>query len=166
VIYCYQPDRPSGAALQTSILHNSRRQPGLTLIELMASLAIVGILAAIALPSYFEFVTRAKIIDGTIKLGDFRSKMEKYFMDNRSYLNGAACGVSNPPATTADYFTISCGPPAPTATTYTILATGIVARGMSGFVYTVDQTNAKGSSGPVGWSPGVGCWASRKDGRC
>ena len=161
-----QLHRPSGTELQKSRLHISGRQPGLTLIELMVVLAIIGILAAIALPSYFEFVTRARIIDGTIKLGEFRSKMEKFFMDNRSYLDGAGCGVPNPPATTADYFTITCGPPAPTATTYTILATGIAARGMNDFVYTVDQTNAKASSGPAGWAPGVGCWASRKDGRC
>jgi type IV pilus assembly protein PilE len=139
---------------------------GLTLIEVMVTVAIVGILAAIALPSYFDFITRSKIIDGTIKLGDFRSKMEKYFLDNRSYLDGAACGVPNPLVTASDYFTITCGPPVPTATTYTILATGIAARGMGGFVYMVDQTNAKASTGPTGWSPGIGCWASRKDGSC
>jgi type IV pilus assembly protein PilE len=142
------------------------RLRGHTLIEVMVTVAIVGILAAIALPSYVDIVTRSKIIDGTTKLGDFRTKLEKYFMDNRSYLDGAACGVPNPLPAAPDHFAITCGPPAPTATTYTILATGIAARGMGGFVYTVDQTNAKASTGPTGWSPGVGCWALRKDGRC
>ena len=142
------------------------RLRGHTLIEVMVTVAIVGILAAIALPSYVDIVTRSKIIDGTTKLGDFRTKLEKYFMDNRSYLDGAACGVPNPLPAAPDHFAITCGPPAPTATTYTILATGIAARGMGGFVYTVDQTNAKGSTGPSGWSPGVGCWAMRKDGSC
>ncbi len=142
------------------------RLRGLTLIEVIVTAAIIGILAAIALPSYFDFVMRSKIIDGTTKLGDFRTKLEKHFMDNRSYLNGADCGLPDPPVTASDYFTITCGPPAPTATTYTILATGIAARGTGGFVYTVDQTNAKNSIGPSGWSPGLGCWALRKDGSC
>ena len=139
---------------------------GHTLLEVLVAVAIIGILAAIAWPSYADMVTRSRIVDAIVKLGDFRTKMEKYFMDNRSYLDGAGCGVPNPPVAAPDYFTITCGPPAPTATTYTILATGIAARGMGGFVYTLDHTNAKGSTGPSGWSPGIGCWALRKDGRC
>jgi len=140
---------------------------GFTLIEVMITVAIVGVLAAIALPSYFDFVTRSKIIDGTTKLGDFRSKMEKYFMDNRMYVTvagGAICGVPDPVPAGSDYFAISCG--GASNTTYTITATGVAARGMSGFIYRVDQTNAKSSTGPAGWSPGAGCWALRKDGSC
>ncbi len=139
---------------------------GFTMIELMIVVAVVAILAAVAVPAYSDYVTRSKITDATTKLGDFRTQMEKYFMDNRSYLNGAACGVPNPPAGASDNFLITCGPPPPTATTYTITATGIAARGMGGFVYTVDQANAKNSTGPAGWAPGVGCWALRKDGSC
>jgi len=145
----------------------NQNSSGFTMIELLITVAIVGILAAIALPSYFDYVTRSKIIDGTTKLGDFKSKMDKYFMDNRTYLNGAACGVANPAVSASDYFTITCGPPAPTATTYTIVATGIPARGMpAAFVYIVDQTNAKSSAGPAGWVGNGACWALRKDGTC
>ena len=146
---------------------------GFTMIEMMITVAIVGILAAIALPMYYDFIARSKIIDGTTKLGDFKSKMDKYFMDNRTYLNGAACGafVPAPVVSQADYFTITCGPPgacnAPTATSYQICADGIAAKGMSGFRYTVDQTGAKATPKVApGWTTNLTCWALRKDGSC
>ena len=153
--------------MRVSPVQRSKKLAGFTLIEVLITVVIVGILAAIALPMYFDFITRSKIIDGTTKLGDFRSKMEKYFMDNRMYVTvtgGAVCGVADPAPSTSDYFAITCG--GASDTTYTITATGIVARGMSGFVYTVNQTNAKSSTGPAGWTAAPTCWALRKDGSC
>lgn len=148
---------------------NSRRpgfrEAAFTLLEVMITVAIVGILAAIALPQYSDYVMRSKIIDGTTKLGDFRAQMEKYFLDNRRYDNGAGCGIPNPLPGGSDTFAITCV--APTAVTYTVTATGIPAQGMSAaFVYTVTETNAKTSSGPAGWAGNAGCWAVRKDGSC
>jgi type IV pilus assembly protein PilE len=142
---------------------------GFTMIEVMVTVAIVGILAAIALPSYSEYIMRSKIIDGTTKLGDFKSKMDKYFSDNRTYLNtaGTACGILPPAPNPGDYFAVTClPPPVVTATTYTAQANGIAAKGMSGFIYTVDQANNKSSVGPAGWVGAPTCWAVRKDGSC
>lgn len=140
---------------------------GFTLIEVMITVAIVGILAAIALPSYFSYVERSKIIDATVKLGDFRAQMEKYFLDNRRYNNGGACGVADPTPGGNDAFEITCALGANPATEYTVTATGRPAYGMSSaFVYTVTQANVKSSTGPTGWTPGSGCWAVRKDGSC
>jgi type IV pilus assembly protein PilE len=153
--------------MRISTFRRTKRRPGFTLIEVMITVAIVGILAAIALPMYFDQITRSKIIDGTTKLGDFRSKMDKYFMDNRTYVNppgGAVCGVANPAVSASDYFTITCG--GASDTTYTITATGIAARGMGGFTYTVNQINAKSSAGPGGHFTSATCWALRKDGSC
>jgi type IV pilus assembly protein PilE len=131
----------------------------------MITVAIVGILAAIALPSYSDYVMRSKIIDGTTKLGDFKSKMEKYFMDNRTYQNGANCGITPLAASPADFFQITCV--APTATTFTATATGVPANGMSNlFRYRVTEANAKSSQGPAGWVASATCWAVRKDGTC
>ena len=147
-----------------------KRRLGFTLIEMMITVAIVGILGAIALPMYFETITRGKIIDATTRLGDFRSKMEKYFADQRTYIDPitGGCGIPNPLVGANDYFAITCGAPgpAPTPTTYTLWASGVAAKGMGGFRYVVDQTNLKSSSGPGGTFTSANCWATRKDGSC
>jgi type IV pilus assembly protein PilE len=144
-----------------------QRAHGFTLIEVMIVCVIVAILAAIALPSYFDYVTRSKIIDGTTKLGDFRQRLEKAYLDNRSYDDGAGnCRIPNITAAAKDgnYFDIVC---TATPTTYLITATGASINAMDpAFVYTLNQLNQRTSTGPAGWAGNGTCWALRKDGSC
>jgi type IV pilus assembly protein PilE len=139
---------------------------GFTLLELMITVAVIGILAAIAIPLYSDYVTRSKIIDGTLKLGDYRTQMEKYFMDNRTYIAAGKCGPAIPAASGNDSFTITCVAAAGPPETYVVTATGIGTHGMANFVYTIDQANAKASTGPGGNYTNGACWALRKDGSC
>ena len=138
---------------------------GFTLIELMIVVVIVAILAAIALPSYADYVKRGKIIEATSGLSDLRQGMEQYFLDNRTYVG--YCGSPNGTARvqpTVNAFSLTC---AETTSTYTLTATGIAAQGMDvAFVYTVDQSGAKTSTGPSGWAGNPNCWAVRKSGDC
>lgn len=64
---------------------NSRKQFGFTLMELMITVAIVGILAAIAYPSYTSFITRSNRSEGQGELLRFANLQEQYFVDYRTY---------------------------------------------------------------------------------
>jgi type IV pilus assembly protein PilE len=137
---------------------------GFTLLEVMIVVAIVATLAAIALPSYAAYVQRSRILDAVTRLSDARSRLEDYFLDERVYVDAEGrCGVL-PTVTATDAFLVQCEA---TATTFTITATGIAARGMTGFVYTIDQSGTKGTvSVPRGWSRTADCWTIRQDGFC
>ena len=144
---------------------------GFTLIEVMITVAVIAILAAVALPSYIDYITRSKLVEAKTNLSDMRTRLEQYFLDNRAYPTTCAAyptvtPVPAPPANTIylpaniNNFAIACNPP-PTATTYTVTATGL------GFVFSIDQTNLKQTTRvPAGWTTSAVCWVSRKNGDC
>ncbi len=92
-----------------------RRVRGFTLIEMLITVAIVAILAAVALPSYIDYVTRSKIVEATSGLSDMRVRLEQYFLDNRQYPTACVASAAGPaPASkiylpaSIKYFTFSC----------------------------------------------------------
>jgi type IV pilus assembly protein PilE len=133
-------------------------QNGFTLLELMIVVAIVGILAAIVIPAYQDYVKKGKAAEATGNLADLRVKMEQYFQDNRTYVGGVCAPTSG-----AKYFTYACNV-GPTATTYTLQATGKSSESMGNFDFSVDQANAKSSTydGVAGGT----CWLVSKGGTC
>jgi type IV pilus assembly protein PilE len=72
------------------------RQAGFTLIELMITVAIVGILAAIAFPSYQDSVRKGKRAEGRTALLDFLQQQERYLSQTGAYLAVAAGATGVP----------------------------------------------------------------------
>lgn len=151
------------------------KQQGFSLIELMIAVVIIGIITAVAIPNYQDYVTRSRVPEATASLGDLRVRMEQFYQDNRTYPTGGCVVAPTAPSATqlqvplGQNFDFTCG--APTATTYAIQANG---RGpMAGFQYAVDQFNGKtsaftGAAATKGWtvpSPN-NCWVTKKGGNC
>ena len=117
------------------------RSLGFTLIELMITVSIVAILAAIAMPNYRNYVIRGQFVDATNGLSALRANMERYYQDNRSYatvgLILSPCDPANTPyPIISGTFSLTCANL--TATTYTAMAVGS-ASPLTGFLFTVDQ---------------------------
>ena len=146
------------------------RHKGFTLIELLITVAIIGILAAIALPSYTAYVQRSRITEAVSGLSSMSVNLERFYQDNRSY-QGACAASTVAPLATGTYFTFSCALPVPVppaTPTYVVTAAGNAGGPMASFSYTIDQDGTKLTTGlPAGWAyPATNCWALKSDGSC
>jgi len=154
--------------LSSHAKERAMKQPrGFTLIELMITVAIIAILAAVALPAYNDYVQRAKLTEAFTGLADFRVRMEQFYQDNRRY-DGAGLGGCGAAAPNSKYFSFVCAPAVSPSQTYVVTATGIANEGLTNFVYTLNEANVRATTTVgMGWGgAGSACWVRRKDGSC
>lgn len=135
---------------------------GFTLIELMITVAIIAIIAAVGYPSYRDYVQRSRIAEATGTLSVTRVRLEQYYQDNRRYGTvGTTCGVAMP---SGDYFTFACAT-SNGAQEFVLTATG--SGGMSGYTFTVNHNNLQQTTAFVGaGSLPANCWLKRKGDTC
>lgn len=111
------------------------KQRGFTLVELMITVAVIGILAAIALPSYTQYVQRGWRADARVSLLENAQFMARVYSQNLDYAKGTG--------TTTPTLPIAFSPQGSTATTakYTIAATAALAvAGTSVSTFTITAT--------------------------
>ena len=130
----------------------SAKNSGFSLVELMVVVAIVGILSSIALPAYSDYVRRARAADATAQLASYAARLEQFYLDNRSYGDGA-CGIANT-SFRAEKYDIACD----------------IQNGGQGFLltataqvnnegtYTIDEGGSQRTTVFKGGSKNAACW--------
>ena len=101
---------------------NRKSSRGFTLVELMVTIAVISILAAIAYPAYTNYVYKARRTEGTGALLDFATRMERFYADNNSYTgpNDEVADIMGSATTEHGYYTL--GFAAQAAQSYTLQA--------------------------------------------
>lgn len=129
---------------------NTKRAAGFTLIELMITVAIVGILASVAYPSYQNYLLKGRRGAAQAFLLQVAQRQQQYFLDNRDFAADLpTLGVTVPSEVSPYYgslpdITKSAGPPI--GFIIKLTPQGVQARNGEP-VLTIDQTGAKTPTG-------------------
>jgi prepilin-type N-terminal cleavage/methylation domain-containing protein len=89
--------------VKISYLFSTRRVLGFTLIELMVTVAIIGVLSAIAIPSYIAYMRRSYLSEATSSISSIKSAEESFFTINNCYVDAGAHPGSVPSGTSSSW---------------------------------------------------------------
>jgi len=140
---------------QIRALRLYRKMQGITLMELMIVVVIIGILAAVAYPNYRDFAARAKRNEAKAALLKIATNQERFYLNNNSYtLDMTQLGFSGSDDVISDSKAYSIDVGTANSNTFTATATYTKADGEARkcLTFTIDARGARASE------PDPDCW--------
>jgi len=141
---------------------------GVTLIELVIVIVIVGILASIAIPTYSEYVLRTHRVEGKSALLKLAAAQEQYYLQNNTYATATKLTTAPPaglgiPATTENgWYTIAIADGANAAGySATATAAGSQTRDSKCTSFTINQLGQKTATKSGGGDATDDCWLKK-----
>ena len=129
---------------------------GFTLIEVMIVVVVVGILMAVAIPSYREYVLRSHRSSAQAFMSTVASRQAQYLLDARSYAPSVAALGLTTPSDVAGRYNVTTTPAAGPPPTFTVVATPIGAQAADRCgEMSINHTGLKSASAV---SSSVQCW--------
>lgn len=129
---------------------NRKNVAGFTLIEVMVTVAIVGILASIAYPTYLSQIRKSRRAEAQTTLMNIAARQQQMVLDTRQYADTTAALNVSVPSTVALNYTISISVGSATVPTFNALATPLGAQAADSCgTLSVDQAGIK--SPPSCW---------------
>jgi len=128
------------------------------LIELMITVAVMGVLAAIAYPSYMKYVARGNRSAAQSFMLEVTSRQERYLLDGRQYAADLPTLGMTVPDTVSPNYTVSITNVTAAPPGYVVQAAPIGGQANNDAncgTLTIDGTGAKAASGPGGVA---NCW--------